>query len=87
MTAAPALREEVHAAAALVAGKTSIKVYSNCESVELFVNGESIGRRRGEDGVFVWNDVMLNNRENRVRAEGKRGGKNYRDSVAWNTKP
>src|SRR5256714_1714973 len=40
-------------------GETTLKVYSNCDVVELFLNGKSLGRRGGTNHVFVWNDVTL----------------------------
>lgn len=37
-----------------------IKAYSNCEKVELFLNGESLGYgEKQQDGVFVWSDVNI----------------------------
>jgi beta-galactosidase len=56
-----------------------IKIYSNCESVELKVNGASLGVKTGDDCVFVWPDVALVRGENRIEAVGTRAGKIYRD--------
>jgi len=40
--------------------KTPVYVYSNCPEVELFVNGESKGRKKKEPGLyrFKWDDVV-----------------------------
>ena len=40
--------------------KVPVEVFSNGDEVELFVNGESKGRKRREKGMsrFVWNDVI-----------------------------
>ena len=46
-----------------------IKVYSNCEGVELFVNGQSVGKgRKQQSGVFVWDDVKLDDM-NTIKAD------------------
>lgn len=46
----------------------TIKVYSNQTEVELFVNGKSLGRKRGEYGIFLWDKVSLNKGDNRLKA-------------------
>jgi beta-galactosidase len=50
--------------------KTSqtIKVYSNQKEVELFVNGKSLGKRGGEYGIFLWENVLLNVGTNNIKA-------------------
>jgi beta-galactosidase len=58
--------------------KKSLKVYSNCETVELFVNGKSAGSQRG--GTSVW-QVTLQAGDNDVRAVGSQGGRQVQDSV------
>lgn len=49
-------------------GPISIRVYSNCSAVELFVNGKSIGKQEGRR-VSLW-DVILNRGPNTLRAVG-----------------
>lgn len=45
----------------------NIKVYSNLEAVELWVNGERIGvNTERNNGTFTWNDVPLNNGRNEI---------------------
>lgn len=59
-----------------------IKVYSNCDNVELFVNGESVGKgKKQQSGVFVWDDVKLDY-ENTIKAVGTSDGKTYTDEVS-----
>lgn len=52
--------------------ETYIKVYSNCDSVTLFVNGVSVGEmdNRG-NGVFVACNITLEKGENSIRAVGR----------------
>lgn len=59
-----------------------IKVYSNCENVELYINGNSVGEgRKQQDGVFVWDDVKLD-AVNELKAVGfDDAGNTYTDEV------
>ena len=66
---------------------SDVKVYSNCDSVELTLDWRSLGSVAGDDCVFVWHDVPLHDGANRVEAIGTRGGKTYRDAVLWNASP
>ena len=65
-------------------GMSDLKVYSNCETVELFLDGKSLGRKTGDTGVFLWPNVNLSLGEHKVRALGIRKGERYDDSCAWN---
>jgi beta-galactosidase len=62
---------------------TSVKVYSNCESVELWFNGSSQGRRTSADRRFVWGNLRLQPGVNRIYAEGYRGDAVVSDSCGW----
>jgi hypothetical protein len=65
-------------------GPSDLKVYSNCETVELFLDNKSLGKKTaGETGVFVWPDVNLTLGEHHVRALGIRDGQRYDDKCAW----
>jgi beta-galactosidase len=57
------------------------KVYSNCDSVELKLNGASIGTATGDDCVFTWPNVTLVRGNNTLEAVGTRGGKQYSDTI------
>jgi beta-galactosidase len=63
--------------------KIKVKVYSNLNEVELFVNGKSHGTKTGENATLVWENILLENGNNRVKAVGKRNGKTHSDSVVW----
>jgi beta-galactosidase len=66
-------------------GSQPIKVYSNAESVELFVNGKSLGKRQGDTCVFVWPEAVLRDGENVVRAVGTmKTGRRINDTIRWN---
>lgn len=68
-------------------GPAEVKIYSNCDSVELFINGRSRGEQAGEDRVFRWSDVPLVQGRNEVRAVGSRGGKEHVVKHTWRASP
>ncbi|MDR1122022.1 MAG: discoidin domain-containing protein, partial [Dysgonamonadaceae bacterium] len=73
---------------------TPVTVYTNCDSVELLVNGVSKGvikRNASNQGILIWDNVPLENKgakgsdvcKNTVIAKGKRSGVEYADTVVW----
>jgi len=58
------------------------KVYANCDSVELFLNGISQGARVGTNCVFTW-PATLAPGSNSVLAVGTQGGIQVTDSLFW----
>jgi beta-galactosidase len=58
-----------------------LKVYSNCTSVELFVNGVSKGAKTSADHVFTWSGNAIPNKYNLVKAVGTLNSQTYLDSV------
>ena len=42
----------------------NVRVYSNQDEVELFVNGISQGRHTGTNGLFLWENVLFDDGEN-----------------------
>jgi len=57
-----------------------VKIYSNCETVELKLNGASLGSTKGSDiNVFLFAKVQLQPGENKLEAIGTRDGKQYTD--------
>lgn len=71
---------------------TPVTVYSNCESVELFVNGVSQGKKSVSDvkcGFFKWTNILLANKgqgdeaKNTIKVVGLKDGKTYEDEVVW----
>ena len=59
--------------------RQTIRVYSNLPEVELFVGGRSQGRRTGEKGIFVWENVGMRPGANRL--EARAGENSHRISV------
>jgi beta-galactosidase len=59
---------------------TSVKVYSNVDSVELLLNGESLGAKTSSDHIFTWTDIDWSNGENVVEA---RAAGAESDQVSW----
>jgi beta-galactosidase len=57
-----------------------VKVYSNCESVELKLNGQSMGSKTADDHVFTWPGVALIRGDNRLEAIGSGEGPQVYDS-------
>jgi beta-galactosidase len=58
---------------------SDIKVYSNCDSVGLVLNGVELEKKTGQDCVFVWPGVTLDRGQNQIEAVGTRAGKQYSD--------
>ena len=58
------------------------KVYANCDSVELFLNGSSQGGVTSSNCIFAW-PVTLVGGTNFVQAIGVKGGIDVTDSLIW----
>src|SRR5438045_5636565 len=58
------------------------KIYANCDSVELFVNGNSRGTRASTNCIFTW-PVSLQSGSNTVVAVGSKTGTQVTDSLVW----
>lgn len=48
--------------------KQNIRIYSNAAEVELWVNGVSIGKKQGVNGIFLWENVELRKGVNNLEA-------------------
>ena len=61
--------------------KTLVKIYSNCDKVELKVNGRSLGEKTPDEiHVVQWVGVELKQGENQFEATGtSRDGKKLED--------
>lgn len=65
-----------------LADSITAKVYANCDSVELFLNGASQGTRTSTNCIFRW-PIELQSGANAVRAVGKKGAATVSDSLTW----
>lgn len=66
------------------AAVTDVKIYSNCDRIELTVNGVAQGARTGDDEhIFRWSAVALKPGENRIAATATRDGHTYADQCVW----
>jgi len=60
--------------------ETPIKIYSNCDAVELWVNGRSLGLQFGDDiHRFIWDNARLRPGANQLRAVGHSSGHTFED--------
>ncbi len=48
----------------------SVKVYSNCDTVQLIVDGKLFGTQNSDSGIFVFENVPLSDGQNRIEACG-----------------
>jgi beta-galactosidase len=65
-----------------LADSFNAKVYANCDSVELFLNGSSQGTRTSTNCIFTW-PIKLQSGTNAVHAIGSKGPVNVSDSLTW----
>jgi beta-galactosidase len=66
------------------ANTIDIKVYGVADTVEVILNGTSLGQKSGTQGVFVWPAVPLAGGANVVIAKGTKGGQQTTsDTVTW----
>jgi beta-galactosidase len=63
---------------------TEIKVYSNCDAVEVKVNGQSFDKKTTDNCIARWTDVKLKEGTNTIEATGVRNGQTLTDQCQWN---
>lgn len=64
---------------------TDIKIYTNANETELYINGKKIGKKRKDNfNRVIWNSITLNNGGNNIVVKAKIGIKEISDSCEWN---
>ena len=65
--------------------KTELRIYSNCNEVEVWLNGVSLGRKAFTDCRFIWPDIELIPGPNRIQTIAYRNNKPVAsDACGWN---
>ena len=67
--------------------RTPVKVYSNCDTVQLKVNGIAQTMQKSDDHIFLWKDILLKRGNNRIEVTGTRSAKRFSDSCVWKYQP
>lgn len=64
---------------------TTVKIYTNLDKVELFVNGKKISSKKlsSEIHIITWEDITLSNGENQINVIGYKGKEKYSDASIW----
>lgn len=60
-----------------------VKTYSNCDSVELFVNQHTMGVVTSTDHIFKWSNVKIDSNANEIKVAGYVGDNILYDSCIW----
>ena len=69
-------------------GPASLRVYSNCERVELFLDGRSLGEKTPDEFKrLLWEDVPFRPGLNHVEAVGHVGGQTVSATCDWQVSP
>lgn len=67
--------------------ETEVRIFSNMDNVELFVNGKSQGsKKKDELNRIVWENVSLNKGQNEIKAVAKTGRTSLTDTCVWTLK-
>jgi beta-galactosidase len=61
----------------------TVKIYSNCPSVTLTVNGTLIGTLTSTNHIFIWDNITMNLGLNQISAVSTVNGTDYTDATSW----
>ena len=62
---------------------TDVKVYSNCDNVELKINGKAYEVKSPVNGVTVWKEIELTPGNNEIEVKGYWDGTVVTDNCSW----
>ena len=65
---------------------TDIKVYSNCPTVALTVNGQPVAAEKHDQGIFIARSITLQRGDNLITATAQRDGMTVADQCTWTLK-
>ncbi|HOV83784.1 MAG TPA: glycoside hydrolase family 2 TIM barrel-domain containing protein [Paludibacteraceae bacterium] len=63
-----------------------VKIYSNCDTVILKVNGKILDSKQANDHIFLWEEVFLKKGKNKIEAIGIKDNSEFYDQTIWNYK-
>ena len=69
------------------ASPVDVTVYSNADTVELFVDGASAGVQSSGTRAFTWTAIPLTPGANDIRAVGIKNGVSFEDDCSWTYAP
>jgi len=61
----------------------TVKIYSNCPSVTLTVNGTLIGTLTSTNHMFIWDNITMNLGLNQISVVSTVNGVDYKDNTSW----
>ncbi|WP_136608778.1 glycoside hydrolase family 2 protein [Paenibacillus dokdonensis] len=61
----------------------NVKLYSNCDEVILHVNGVEIAAKSGDNHIFMFENIRLQDGLNEIKAVAKADGEIYQDVARW----
>ncbi|MED5020113.1 glycoside hydrolase family 2 TIM barrel-domain containing protein [Paenibacillus chibensis] len=62
----------------------SVKIYSNCNEVTLYVNGEEVDAKTGDSHIFMFENVRLQDGWNEIKAVSQQDGEIHQDVARFN---
>lgn len=67
--------------------RTEVKVYSNMEQMELYLNGKQVGikqqKNNRQTGVYLWKNIWLKKGENQIKAIAHTGETQLQQEIVW----
>lgn len=64
--------------------KINVKVYSNCDKVTLYANGNEVATKTGNNKIFIFEDVKINDGINEIKVVSNQDGVILKDAARFN---